>query len=186
MAVLNRLFFSFLFFLLTIFYWSIANLQCCVNLQRCVVYSKVIQLYIYIYICMYVCMYVCMYIFFFRVFSITGYYKTLNMVPCAIQQVLVLYLACLLEWWLWVVTFLPGRYQNFSLSKEQASPAPSPVAPSRHLLPGHTLHSLIPQTRSSPHHHSCCKTHSMCAISSESFHPFPVVCHLDAFFLSRA
>ena len=42
------------------------------------VYSKVIQLlhiYIYIYI----------YIFFFRYFSIIGYYKILNIVPCAIQ-----------------------------------------------------------------------------------------------------
>ena len=42
------------------------------------VYSKVIQLlhiYIYIYI----------YIFFFRYFSVIGYYKILNIVPCAIQ-----------------------------------------------------------------------------------------------------
>ena len=29
--------------------------------------------------------YVCIYIFFFRLFSIIGYYKILNIVPCAIQ-----------------------------------------------------------------------------------------------------
>ena len=39
------------------------------------VYNKVILLYI--------C--VCIYIFFFRFFSIIGYYKILNIVPCAIQ-----------------------------------------------------------------------------------------------------
>ena len=43
-------------------------------------YSKVIQLYMYVYI------------FFFRVFSIIGYYKILNIVPCAIKKVLVVYL----------------------------------------------------------------------------------------------
>ena len=36
------------------------------------VYSKVIQLYIYIYS-------------FFRFFSIVGYYRILNLVPCATQ-----------------------------------------------------------------------------------------------------
>ena len=44
------------------------------------VYSKVIQLYIHIYL------------FFFRFFSHIGYYRVLNRVPCAIQQVLVDYL----------------------------------------------------------------------------------------------
>ena len=36
--------------------------------------------------------YMCIYIFFFRFFSIIGYYKVQNMVPCAIQQALVIYL----------------------------------------------------------------------------------------------
>ena len=32
---------------------------------------------------------ICMYVSFFRFFSSIGYYKTLNLVPCAIQQILV-------------------------------------------------------------------------------------------------
>ena len=36
--------------------------------------------------------YICVYIFFFRFFSIIGYYKILNIVPCAMQQDLVIYL----------------------------------------------------------------------------------------------
>ena len=32
------------------------------------------------------------YLFFFRLFSLIGYYKILNIVPCAIQQDLVVYL----------------------------------------------------------------------------------------------
>ena len=44
------------------------------------VYSKVIQL----------CM--CIYLFFFRFFSHLGYYRILSIVPCAIQQFLVVYL----------------------------------------------------------------------------------------------
>ena len=36
------------------------------------------------------CMYVCIYIFFFRFFSIIGYYKILNVVPCTLQYVVVL------------------------------------------------------------------------------------------------
>ena len=43
------------------------------------VYSKVIQLYTYIYL------------FFFRFFSPISYYRILSRVPCAIQQVLVVY-----------------------------------------------------------------------------------------------
>ena len=43
------------------------------------VYRKVIQFYTY------------MYIFFFRFFSIIGYYRILSIVPCAIQWVLVVY-----------------------------------------------------------------------------------------------
>ena len=38
-------------------------------------YNKMIQLYVCIYI----------YVFLFRFFSIIGYYKILNIVPCAIQ-----------------------------------------------------------------------------------------------------
>ena len=41
--------------------------------------QQVIQLYKLIYI------YVCVYVFFFRFFSIIGYYKVLNIVACAIQ-----------------------------------------------------------------------------------------------------
>ena len=44
-------------------------------------YSKVIQFYIHIYL----------YLFFFRFFSIIDYYKILNIVPWAIQQVFVVY-----------------------------------------------------------------------------------------------
>ena len=40
-------------------------------------YGKVIQLYIYI---------------FYRLFSVIGYYKILRIVPCAIQEDLVVYL----------------------------------------------------------------------------------------------
>ena len=50
------------------------------------VYNKLIYLYmffIYIYSCI---------LFFFRFFSIVGYYKILNIVPCAIQYDLVVYL----------------------------------------------------------------------------------------------
>ena len=50
------------------------------------VYSKVIQLYI----C--VCVYI--YIFFFRFFSIIGYYKILNLAPCAIVGPCCLSLRC--------------------------------------------------------------------------------------------
>ena len=35
------------------------------------------------------CVCVCVYMIDFRFFSILGYYKTLNIVPCAIQEVLV-------------------------------------------------------------------------------------------------
>ena len=41
-------------------------------------YSEVIQLYLYLYICIHI------YIYFFRFFSIVGYYKILNIVPCAV------------------------------------------------------------------------------------------------------
>ena len=36
--------------------------------------------------------YISIYISFFRFFSLIGYYKILSIVPCAIQQVLVVYL----------------------------------------------------------------------------------------------
>ena len=35
------------------------------------------------YICMYI--YMCVYVFFFRFFSLIGYYKTLSIVPCAMH-----------------------------------------------------------------------------------------------------
>ena len=46
------------------------------------VYSKVIQLYVYI--------------FFFRFFYIIGYYKILNLVPCAVysRSLLIIYFIC--------------------------------------------------------------------------------------------
>ena len=44
------------------------------------VYSNVIQFYTYIY----VFNYIYIYIFFFRLFSIIGYYKILNIIPCSI------------------------------------------------------------------------------------------------------
>ena len=47
-----------------------------------------IYVYIYIYIYRYICVYIYIYIYidnFFRFFSIIGYYKILNIVPCAMQ-----------------------------------------------------------------------------------------------------
>ena len=41
---------------------------------------------------LHICVYIYRYIFFFRLLSIIGYYKILNIVPCAIQQALVVYL----------------------------------------------------------------------------------------------
>ena len=43
-------------------------------------------------VCIYIYVHVCVHIFFFRLFSIIGYYKILSVVPCAIQKVLVGYL----------------------------------------------------------------------------------------------
>ena len=48
-------------------------------------YSKVIQFFIYIYIYIYI------YIFFFRFFSIIGYCKILNIVPCVDSRSLFIY-----------------------------------------------------------------------------------------------
>ena len=55
---------------------------------------------LHIYMCVYICvsvyvMYVCVYIYLyiFRLFSIIGYYKMLNIVPCAIQ-IFAIYLIC--------------------------------------------------------------------------------------------
>ena len=36
-----------------------------------------------------VCTYICIYIFFSRFFSILAYYKILNIIPCAMQSVLI-------------------------------------------------------------------------------------------------
>ena len=52
-------------------------------------------IYTYTHISMYIYTHICtpyMYLFFFRFFSIRGYYKTLNIAPCAIEQVSVVYL----------------------------------------------------------------------------------------------
>ena len=62
------------------------------------VYSKVIQIYLYISIYLY------LYLFFFRFFSIIGYYKILNIVSCAIQLVLVVYLFYIQKYMLLIIT----------------------------------------------------------------------------------
>ena len=62
-------------FLNFIFNGSIVDLQCCVSF-RCM-YSKVIVRYTH--------KYLFSYIFFFRSFSLVGYYKILNIVPGVIQ-----------------------------------------------------------------------------------------------------
>ena len=58
-------------------------------------YSKVIQLR--------VCVYT-IFVFLFRLFSILGYYKMPNMIPCAIQQALVAYLLYILSMGLLTLT----------------------------------------------------------------------------------
>ena len=55
------------------------------------VYSKVIQLSIYLHTQLCVCVYI--HIYFFRFFSVIGYDKILNIFPCAIQEVPVVYLS---------------------------------------------------------------------------------------------
>ena len=59
----------------------------------CVCVCVCVYLHIYVYIYIYLCVYIYIYIFFFRFFSIIGYYKILNIVPCATQEVLVVYLS---------------------------------------------------------------------------------------------
>ena len=62
------------------FYLFVFNeVQLIYNVVQSLPYSKVTQLYIYIF-------------FFFRFFSLIGYYKISRIVPCAIQKVLVGYL----------------------------------------------------------------------------------------------
>ena len=51
------------------FYWTIVDLQYCVSF-RCIA-----KWFRYIYVCVYI---------YFRFFSIIGYYKILNIIPCAI------------------------------------------------------------------------------------------------------
>ena len=58
-------------------YWSIVDLQYCVSFR----YIANIYVCVYIYI-----------FFFFRFFSVIGYYKMLNIVPCVIWSVLVIIL----------------------------------------------------------------------------------------------
>ena len=58
------------------FYWNIVNLQCCVSgVQQS---DSAMQIHIYL--------------FSFRFFSIIDYNKILNIVPCAIQKVLLLFI----------------------------------------------------------------------------------------------
>ena len=42
-------------------------------------------LFIYMCVCVYIYIYIYIYINFFRFFPLIGYYKILNIVPCAIQ-----------------------------------------------------------------------------------------------------
>ena len=62
-------------------FWSIVDLQCCVSF-RCTAkrISYVYVIYIYVYTLL------------FRFFTYIGYYTVLSGFPCAIQQVLVIYL----------------------------------------------------------------------------------------------
>ena len=69
------------------------------------VYSNVIQFYIYIYRIIY--------ILFFRFFSIIGYYKTLNISPCAICCLSILFLFFIIKkylfiWLCWVLVVASG------------------------------------------------------------------------------
>ena len=49
--------------------------------------------YIHMYVYVYICVYVYTHTFFFKIFlSIMAYYRILNIVPCAIQQDIVVYL----------------------------------------------------------------------------------------------
>jgi len=70
--------------------WSIANLQCCVSFRWAAKWFR----YIYIWYIHTYKMYSFFYknVFFFRFFSIIGYYKILTVVPCVIQSVLVVYI----------------------------------------------------------------------------------------------
>ena len=63
----------------SIFYWSIINLQCCISFKYTPKwFSYLYALYIYI--------------FFFKFFSIVGYYKILNIVSCIIWYILIVYI----------------------------------------------------------------------------------------------
>ena len=54
--------------------WSIVDLQYCDSFRCTEKWFSYIYIYIYIYICIY-----------FRLFSIIGYYRILNIVPCVIH-----------------------------------------------------------------------------------------------------
>ena len=73
-------------------FWSRVYLHCvsfrCRVIQTCTgIYT---DMCLYVYVCACICMCVC--VFFFIFFSIMVYYKILNIVPCAIQQDLTVYL----------------------------------------------------------------------------------------------
>ena len=66
------------FSFLLLFNWRVVDLQCCVSFRYTAKWFSYTHIYINL--------------FFFGVFSILGYYKILNIFPCAIQKVLVVYL----------------------------------------------------------------------------------------------
>ena len=73
----KRLFYTLVSLLLSRIqgYWTIVDLQCCVNFCCTVKWFIYIYMYIYIHI----------HIFFFIIFFIMVYHRILNIVPCAIQ-----------------------------------------------------------------------------------------------------
>ena len=77
-------FFFLLYFILLFcvffFNWGAVDLQCCVSFRCTAVWFRYIHIYIFqIYT-------------YFRLYSIIGYYKILNVLPCIIQWILVAYL----------------------------------------------------------------------------------------------
>ena len=112
--------------------------------------------------------------------------QALNMFFCVIQQDLVVYLIHFLKRWLWVVTFLPRRYETFSVSGKISLLRPKLSCSQSPSASGHTLLALIPPTPSSPPLSFSLQNPFMCAISSASFCPSPAACPLDTFLLSHA
>ena len=56
-----------------------------------------------------------MHIFFFRFFSIIGFYKTWNILPCAMQQVLIVYLFHIQQCAPFSVYFIAASLMNYEL-----------------------------------------------------------------------